>query len=219
MKFNFCGLTVNFFCAYDCIDVMKLSLRKGFTPLNAASRQSRLRRDYLTGFTLIELLVVIAVLGVLAGVLLIAVNPLEQLARARDSGRKNAIGQLANATQAYFTARNGTYLAESATWIGGAPSSLVSSGELKNAPAVIAYSVGGTSACTTNANNSYCYDLNSAGTEAIVYARLESTSESSKCASDTNPYFVWSSALSRSCLVCSATEPDGQAGVTCNATQ
>lgn len=181
------------------IDIMKLSLRKGFT--------------------LIELLVVIAVLGVLAGVLLIAINPLEQLARGRDSGRKTAVGQLANATQAYYTARSGTYLAESATWIGGVSSSLVSSGELKNAPAAIAYGVGGTSACTTNANNSYCYDLNTAGTEAIVYVRLESTSESSKCASGTSPYFVWSSALSRSCLVCSSTEPTAQAGVTCNATQ
>ena len=200
MKFNFRGLTGNLFCAYDCNDIMKLSLHKGFT--------------------LIELLVVIAVLGVLAGVLLIAVNPLEQLARGRDSGRKNAIGQLATATQAYFTARNGTYLAESAEWIGGASPSLVSSGELKNAPAVIAYSVGGTTACTTNANNNYCYDLNTAGTEAIVYVRLESTSESSKCASDTDdPYFVWSSALSRSCLVCSGTEPAAQAGVTCNAMQ
>jgi prepilin-type N-terminal cleavage/methylation domain-containing protein len=170
------------------------------------------------GFTLIELLVVIAVLGVLAGVILIAINPLEQLARGRDAGRKNAIGQLANATQAYYTARNGTYIAESATWINGASSSLVSSGELKNAPAAIAYTVGGTAACTVNANNNYCYDLNTAGTEAIIYARLESTSESSKCASGTSPYFVWSSALARSCLVCSAAEPTA-AGVTCNATQ
>lgn len=171
------------------------------------------------GFTLIELLVVIAVLGVLAGVILIAINPLEQLARGRDSGRKNAVGQIANATQAYYTARNGTYLAESATWISGATASLVGSGELKNAPATIAYSVGGTSACTTNADNSYCYDLNTAGTEAIVFVRLESTSDSSKCATGTSPYFVWSSALSRSCLVCSATEPVAQAGVSCNATQ
>ena len=171
------------------------------------------------GFTLIELLVVIAVLGVLAGVLLVAINPLEQLARGRDSGRKTAVGQLSIATQAYFTSRNGTYLAESATWIGGASSSLVNSGELKNAPAVIAYGVGGTSACATNANNNYCYDLNTAGTEAIVYVRLESTSESSKCAPDTDPYFVWSSVLSRACLVCSATGPAGEPGVTCSATQ
>ncbi len=162
---------------------------------------------------------VIGVLGVLAGVILIAINPLEQLARGRDSGRKNAIGQIANATQGYYTSRNGTYIPESSTWISGATSSLVNSGELKNAPASIGYSVGGTSACTTNADNGYCYDLNTAGTEAIIYVRLESTAESSKCATGTTPYFVWSSALSRACLVCSATEPVAQSGVTCNATQ
>ncbi|MBI2031792.1 MAG: prepilin-type N-terminal cleavage/methylation domain-containing protein, partial [Candidatus Levybacteria bacterium] len=39
-------------------------------------------RDYLRnqkGFTLIELLVVIAILGILAAVLLVGVNPLEQI--------------------------------------------------------------------------------------------------------------------------------------------
>lgn len=175
---------------------------------------ARLRK----GFTLIELLVVIAVLGVLAGVILIAINPLEQLARGRDSGRKNALGQLANAIQGYYTARNGAYVpsADYQTWI----TTLVTAGELKNPPASIAYS-GTITACgpATQMQNNYCYDLNAGSTEAIIYARLESTSESSKCASGTNPYFVWSSALSRSCLVCSATDPAAQAGVTCNVTQ
>lgn len=55
------------------------------------------------GFTLIELLVVIAIVGVLAAVVLIAINPARRLAQGRDSGRKSDIGQIATAAQAYFT--------------------------------------------------------------------------------------------------------------------
>jgi len=39
------------------------------------------------GFTLIELIVVIAIIGVLAGVLLIAINPAALLAKGRDAKR------------------------------------------------------------------------------------------------------------------------------------
>src|SRR3989344_7342592 len=54
------------------------------------------------GFTLIELLVVIAIIGVLAAVVLVAINPAERLAQARDSGRKSDVGQIATALEAYF---------------------------------------------------------------------------------------------------------------------
>jgi len=65
------------------------------------------RRKHLSfGFTLIELLVVIAILGVLAGAILVAINPLEQLARGRDAGRKSTVDELGHATQAYYTAQN-----------------------------------------------------------------------------------------------------------------
>lgn len=37
------------------------------------------------GFTLIELLIVMAILGVLAVVVLVAINPVQQLARTRDA--------------------------------------------------------------------------------------------------------------------------------------
>lgn len=60
------------------------------------------------GFTLIELLIVIAVLGVLATVVIIIINPLQQFAKARDAGRISDITQIANALQAYYTI-NGKY--------------------------------------------------------------------------------------------------------------
>jgi len=49
------------------------------------------------GFTLLKLLIVIAVLGLLAGIVLIAINPVEQLARTIDSNKKSDITSLAKA--------------------------------------------------------------------------------------------------------------------------
>ncbi len=55
------------------------------------------------GFTLVELLIVIALIGVLAVAVLSAINPLEQINRARDTGYKNDIEQLLSAIDRYYT--------------------------------------------------------------------------------------------------------------------
>jgi len=62
-----------------------------------------MKKSALKGFTLIELLIVIAIVGVLAAVVLVALNPVERLKQARDSGRKSDIGQIATALESYFT--------------------------------------------------------------------------------------------------------------------
>lgn len=59
------------------------------------SKQSR-------GFTLIELLVVIGVLGILATGLLAAVDPFEQLKKARDANYRNAAIETLNAFTRYY---------------------------------------------------------------------------------------------------------------------
>ncbi len=53
------------------------------------------------GFTLIELLVVISVIGVLAGVVLFAVNPQGQIRRASDAQRKSDLRQIQSALEMY----------------------------------------------------------------------------------------------------------------------
>ena len=156
------------------------------------------------GFTLIELLIVMAILGVLAVVVLVAINPVQQLARTRDAGRKSGVAQIGRSLEAYFTTRGGTYVAESTAWIGD----LVTAGEISVVPSQINIGVTGITGCTTNEQNLWCYNATTAagGEPVVTYSRLESDSEISKCASG-DPWFVWSTADGRGGLVCSASEP------------
>ena len=49
------------------------------------------------GFTLIELLVVITLIGILAVAVLSAINPIEQINKARDAGRRADAAQILKA--------------------------------------------------------------------------------------------------------------------------
>lgn len=59
------------------------------------------------GFTLIELLIVIAVLGVLATVTLVIINPARQLAKARDSERRTHLFSILSAVYNYNAEHSG----------------------------------------------------------------------------------------------------------------
>lgn len=158
--------------------------------------QERFRNS--AGFTLIELLVVIAILGVLAGAILVAINPLEQLARGRDAGRKTTVSQLGNAIQAYTTSQNGVYPTADTSWI----TTLQSAGELKTVPAAV------TPGCknATADQNGYCYENN--GTDAVIYTLGESASEKTRasCTADQVVWVVWSSAVGKTGTFCAAND-------------
>lgn len=57
------------------------------------------------GFTLVELLIVIALIGVLAVAVLAAINPLEQLNRAKDTGMESDASQLLAAIDRYYASQ------------------------------------------------------------------------------------------------------------------
>ncbi len=162
------------------------------------------------GFTLIELLVVIAVIGVLASVVLIAINPGEQLARGRDTAREAAITQAGRALQGYFTVNSSQYPVQGTAAIGA----LITSGDLKTIPVNPAYGTTPSPTCTaanlqstTTPVSNYCYLVNAARTDSIVYARLESTLYNSKCTSPAVAWFVFSTADGRAGIVCLQAEP------------
>ncbi|HEX8931778.1 MAG TPA: type II secretion system protein [Patescibacteria group bacterium] len=162
------------------------------------------------GFTLIELLVVIAIIGVLAGVMIVIINPLEQLARGRDAGRKQTVSQLGNSIQGYYASQN-AYPTQNATWL----STLQTAGELKALP-TNPTSAGYTTGCNTAgvAQNGYCYQTSLSGTDAMVYARAESKSftTTAGCVGSTVAWIVWSSAEGKAGLVCLTLGSDPVAG-------
>lgn len=159
------------------------------------------------GFTLIELLIVIAILGVLAVVVLVALNPVQQLARTRDAGRISTITQLGHAMEAYSTNHNGVYPAEGATWV----TALVTAGELSVAPAQVTNNL--TAVCTTNAQSGWCYDATSAsgGSPMMIYSRLEGDVNIKGCtalnAAWTQAYAAYVSAQGRGGVLCAGAAP------------
>lgn len=160
------------------------------------------------GFTLIELLVVMAILGVLSVVLLMAVNPVEQLAKTRDSGRVSSVTQLGHAVAAFYTTRSEAYPAPN-QW----NQDLVSVGELPSFPAGIPYTAYGVSACTTYVqpavDATYCYSLDEGGNGfgAIVFAKMESQTQLSKCSLIGDTYFVFSTADGKGGIICASGDP------------
>ncbi len=61
------------------------------------------------GFTLIELLIVIALIAVLAGAVIVALNPARQFQQARDSERWSHVSAIATAIQQNITENRGTW--------------------------------------------------------------------------------------------------------------
>lgn len=160
------------------------------------------------GFTLIELLIVIAILGILAVIVFIAIDPTEKQAQARDTGRISSVVQLGRALQAYYTSSDGVY-PDVSTWA----QDLVDKGELSIFPSGIAYSANDVTNCTTyvqpEADRTYCYDEDQAnGNGALVFAKAEANSHTSKCTTPgEDAYFVFSTTDGRGGTICSASDP------------
>lgn len=155
------------------------------------------------GFTLIELLIVIAVLGVLAAIVLIAINPGEQIARGKDASRLQVVAQLGHAMQAYFT-NQGSLPVYSNAW----QQALISSGDLNT---IQAAPDDGNAVCAASypySQNRICYA--SSGTDFAIWTGVESKQYKVKagggaeCVSPPprSPYFIYTSVLGRAGVGC-----------------
>lgn len=69
--------------------------------------KSRLTAALQKGFTLIELLVVIGIIGILAAVVIVAVNPSRQFASARDTQRRADLYAITNGLYQYAAENDG----------------------------------------------------------------------------------------------------------------
>lgn len=138
------------------------------------------------GFTLIELLIVIAVIGVLAAVILIVINPLAQLQKARDAGRKSDIKQIKNAMDSYFIF-SGKYPCHSTCgW--SFPSGLIGLSDLKVVPKdpLVGDSCAGTNIPYLAGSNGSVYE---------VFANLENAQDPDALrVKTTPPYAIGTSA-------------------------
>lgn len=157
-----------------------------------------MNKKLLRGFTLIELLIVMAILGVLAVVVLVAINPVQQLARTRDAGRKSGVTQIGHAAEAFYTSHGGSYMSATG-WL----STLSLAGELSSIPQEIAGTATGYNRCVTNQTSGWCYNIDGTLSNSVIYTRLESLSEGSKCTTSTDTaYFIFSTTAGRGGLVC-----------------
>lgn len=136
-----------------------------------------------TGFTLIELLVVIAVIGVLVGALLVVLNPIEQINRAKDAGAKTDAVQLYQAVMSSYSL-TATIVTPDGSYGGQQP--FVNRGELKT---IIKNGNGGPF-YWTNANTSWVaagdFEVDS-GTlfsqASLLTAKAQSDASSQNCGS------------------------------------
>lgn len=111
----------------------------------------------LNGFTLIELLVTIAVIGVLGGIVTVAVDPIAQLNKAKDGQRKADISQIQSALEQYRF-DNSSYPAPSSGTLGPCGSQFAANGVvyLQRIPCDPDAGVGGYYYSRSATNASYC---------------------------------------------------------------
>lgn len=147
-----------------------------------------------------------AILGVMAVIILVIINPVEKLAQARDSNRLTSVTQLGHALQAYYTSTSSYPVV--ANWA----QNLIDKSEISSFPSGVPYSAYSITPCTTYVepytNPTYCYNEDEAnGRGAIIFTKAEALSYRSKCTAPYTAYFVFSTVDGRGGTICSNSDP------------
>jgi prepilin-type N-terminal cleavage/methylation domain-containing protein len=70
-------------------------------------RMRSIKQNMQKGFTLLEVLLVVAIIAILAGIVIIAINPGKNLGDSRNSNRSTDVNTILNATYQYILDNNG----------------------------------------------------------------------------------------------------------------
>lgn len=81
-----------------------------------------------TGFTLIEVLIVMGLLAILAGVVIVAINPGRQFAQARNNQRRSDVNAVLNAIYQYAAESSGTMPPTVTALVAGTPTEICRTG-------------------------------------------------------------------------------------------